>query len=139
MGKEEVMNDAGDEEGDEVEQGDEDESILFEKRNVCKMCKKEFKKSSNLKRHMDNVHVKNVRRKSESREETKVENKYTCETCKKDFKRIDNLGRHMKNVHGGEKRNTDNHCKGCKKQFVNKTNVLRHMATRYHHLLCKKS
>ena len=76
---------------------------------------------------MDNVHVKNVRRKSESREETKFENKYTCETCKKNFKRSDNLGRHVKNVHGGEKRNTDNQCKGCKKQFANKTNVLRHM------------
>ena len=65
--------------------------------NKCKVCNKIFVQASNLKRHIENIHVPGRKQKmeDENNRPSKI-SKITCQKCDKDFANAYNLKRHMK-------------------------------------------
>ena len=88
-----------------VSKSDTESFMLLEKNSFCKICNEKFAKNSNLKRHIENMHLNNGwKRKLQSSDNTqqkkalKIEHK--CEPCQKVFSSHSNLKRHSTKTHG---------------------------------------
>ena len=89
--------------------GKKNEIIEFK----CYQCSTFYSSSSNLNRHIEDVHYAET---------------YDCQICTKTFKRSDNLIRHNKNMHktNEDEDSSEFECEECGKQFNRQDNLNRH-------------
>ena len=104
-----------------------------EKSLVCEVCKKEFKRTNDLRDHKINQH--------------KMGNPFICLICSKSYSNQRNLNQHIKNKHQNQYRytcfKTQKSGKKCKLQTDSKDqyvthNVMYHRATPAHDFTCEK-
>ena len=65
---------------------------MEEQRPTCRLCKMTFSKTSNLKRHLGNIHGQAT--------EKRVKKERKCSVCGFEFTALSNLYRHMRRQHG---------------------------------------